>query len=239
MRTEHINFILLLGCLLLLIELSIFKGAHILFIILAVTSIYYGHRRKPKKRGKILFLFGVVVLCFTVLNMVSFRIVLILFFIYLLIQYFKREQQPLFLEASITNLEKKQEGPIVIRKPLFQNKLFGNQRTPEMVYEWNDICIQSGIGSSIIDLSNTVLPKGESVICIRQFMGKIQILVPYDIEVSIHHSVFWGRVTILQYEDDEYMNRSIHVQTQDYNQAEQKVKIMTSLISGDIEVRRI
>ena len=64
----------------------------------------------------------------------------------------------------------------VTSKPLFQNKLFGGQKTPDHEYEWNDINIQTGFGDAVIDLSYTVLPKGESVIFIRNVMGKVTVL---------------------------------------------------------------
>ena len=58
------------------------------------------------------------------------------------------------------------------------------------MYEWNDVNIQAGIGDTVIDLSYTVLPKGETVIFIRNVMGKVTIMIPYDVEVSVNHSVF-------------------------------------------------
>ena len=85
----------------------------------------------------------------------------------------------------------------VKEQPLFQNRLFGGQQTPDHVYEWNDVNIQAGIGDTVIDLSYTVLPKGETVIFIRNVMGKVTIMVPYDVEVSVHHSVFFGSARIL------------------------------------------
>ncbi|MBC8845073.1 hypothetical protein IAI16_34355, partial [Escherichia coli] len=44
-----------------------------------------------------------------------------------------------------------------------RNQWFGNQRILDVVYEWDDINIQTGIGDTILDLGNTVLPTGESV----------------------------------------------------------------------------
>ena len=58
-------------------------------------------------------------------------------------------------------------------QPLFQNRHFGQQKTPDHDYEWNDMNIQVGIGDAVIDLSYTVLPKDETVIFIRNVMGKV------------------------------------------------------------------
>ena len=38
-------------------------------------------------------------------------------------------------------------------EPLFENIFLGQQKTPNGVYEWNDINIQAGIGDTVIDLS--------------------------------------------------------------------------------------
>ena len=35
-----------------------------------------------------------------------------------------------------------------------------NKGRPMHAYEWNDINIQNGIGNTVIDLSQTILPKG-------------------------------------------------------------------------------
>ena len=99
--------------------------------------------------------------------------------------------------------------------------------------------IQAGIGDTVIDLSYTVLPKDETVIFIRNVMGKVTIMIPYDVEVSVNHSVFFGSVRILDFKESSLMNRLIKVETADYEQANQKVKIFTSMMIGDIEVKRV
>src|SRR5690606_15265205 len=112
------------------------------------------------------------------------------------------------IQLDILSVKGKEAKPITSR-PLFRNQLFGGQKTPDDEYEWNDINIQTGIGDSMIDLSYTVLPKNESVIFIRKVMGKVTILVPYDIEISVNHSVLYGSVRILNYEESSVFNRLI------------------------------
>ena len=91
----------------------------------------------------------------------------------------------------------------------------------------------------MIDLSYTVLPKGETVIFIRNIFGKVKILIPYDVEVSVNHSVLYGSAKILDFYESSYMNRQMKVETSQYEQTEQKVKIFTSMMIGDIEVKRV
>jgi len=134
---------------------------------------------------------------------------------------------------------KKQSETTIKEQSLFQNRFFGQQQTPDHVYEWNDVNIQAGIGDTVIDLSYTVLPKGETVIFIRNVMGKVTIMVPYDVEVSVNHSVFFGSARILDFNESSLINRLIKVETADYEQANQKVKVFTSMMIGDVEVKRV
>jgi lia operon protein LiaF len=124
-------------------------------------------------------------------------------------------------------------------EPLFENIVLGQQKTPTGAYEWNDVNIQAGIGDTIIDLSFTMLPKGETVIFIRNLIGNIQILVPYDIDVSIQHSCIVGSSTVFEVHDSKLFNRVLHLKTPGYETAEHKVKIFTSLVVGNLEVSRI
>lgn len=95
-----------------------------------------------------------------------------------------------------------------------------------------------GIGDTVIDLGNTVLPKGESVIVIRSFIGNVKILVPYEMEVSVSHSVLAGTGKIFEHHEPKMMNQTVSFQSEGYDQAQQKVKIITSMIVGDLEVKR-
>ena len=133
----------------------------------------------------------------------------------------------------------KLKGAIQQREPLFTNVLFGHQKTPEHGYEWKDITIQGGIGDAVIDLSYTVLPKGETVIMVRKLIGNVRVLVPYEVDVRLHHSGLAGSVTFFDYEEPKFFNQTLHLQTAGYEESTRKIKIITSMLSGDIEVKRI
>lgn len=239
-KTEHFNWLLLISILLLLIEISLFNGGFVFFLFISIICIYIGRKRMPKDSGKFWFWLGIIILIITIINMSTFRILLIALLIYIVIGFRKSKITPNHIQPQIVVEELEiQEEPILKRENLFKNYLFGLQKTPEHVYEWNDINIVSGIGDTIIDLSNTVLPQGESVIAIRHFIGKVQILVPYEVEVSILHSVIAGRATIFQHEEMKPFNQTLSFHTPDYEFAQQKIKIVTSIISGDLEVKRI
>lgn len=77
------------------------------------------------------------------------------------------------------------------------------------------------------------------VISIRHMVGNIQVYVPYEVEVSIHHSSVFGRAHIFDKHHWNLMNKSLLYQTKAYDTNFPRVKIVTSVLSGDIEVKRI
>lgn len=192
----------------------------------------------PKTSGKLLLGAGIIFLAINALNMLVIKFFFLALLGVYIYQYAQRKKHPEKI-TPIIHSEQERTANKVTAKPLFQNRLFGGQKTPDHVYEWNDINIFNGIGDSVIDLSYTVLPKGESVIFIRNVMGKITILVPYDIEISVHHSVLFGNARIFDYEENALFNRLLTVHTEDYEHAKHKVKIFTSTMIGDIEVKRV
>ena len=68
--------------------------------------------------------------------------------------------------------------------------MFSVQTSPFSSYEWEDIHIQGMFGDLHIDVTDTVLPKGTSLISIRQGIGKIKIELPYEIPVRVHYTTF-------------------------------------------------
>ncbi|WP_110112698.1 cell wall-active antibiotics response protein LiaF [Bacillus sp. CGMCC 1.16541] len=237
-KTDYMNWILLVGVVLLLLELSFFNGGLIFSLLVAAGCIYIGRRRLPKQSGKLLFWGGVIAFVFQILNMMTFQFFLLAVLIHLVLKFVQTKRTPTLIkptitEPSITN------GEVFKKAPLFQNTLFERQKTPEHVYEWNDINIQSGIGDTVIDLSYTVLPKGEAVIVTRHLIGNVQILVPYEVEVSVRHSAIAGNVKIFEHEHPKFFNQTICFQTAQYEEASQKIKIVTAMMTGDLEVKRI
>ena len=241
LKSDYISWIVLIGVFFLLLDVFFFNKGLIFSLIVATGMVYLGRKRMPRKRGKLLFWAGLFFLVMNVINMLAIKFFLLALLCVLIIQYANRKKQAKTITPIIkepVDLEKRSET-IVKEQPLFQNLLFGQQKTPDHVYEWNDVNIQAGIGDTVIDLSYTVLPKDETVIFIRNVMGKVTIMIPYDVEVSVHHSVFFGSVKILDFKESSLMNRLLKVETAEYEQATQKVKIFTSMMIGDIEVKRV
>ncbi|TYS14983.1 cell wall-active antibiotics response protein [Rossellomorea vietnamensis] len=238
-RTERFSWILLIGIIMLLFEMSFYDGGVVFFLILAIGCIYAGRKRLPKSSGKVLFWSGIIGLSLTILNTMAFRFFLLALLVMVILKFAESKKNPNRVEPHLVQTLTDGEEPVYIKKSTFQNVWFGRQQTPGHVYEWNDINIQGGIGDTVIDLGNTVLPKGTSVISVRQILGNIVIMVPYDIEVSIHHNGLAGAVNIFESAEPRSFNQSIYYQSSEYDSAHQKVKIITALAVGDLEVRRV
>lgn len=239
-NSDYLSWIILIGAVILLLDVTFFSQGLIFSLLISSVMIYLGRKAMPKKIGKLLFWGGIFIFAASVFHMVTFRFLLLAILIHFVIQFAGSKREPkVFSPVVKIDEESKPSEKIISRKPLFGNMLFGQQRTPDHVYEWNDINIQTGVGDSVVDLSYTVLPKGETVIFIRNFIGNVQIFVPYDYEVSIQHSVIMGSTTVFEYQESKMINQVFHLQTPEYEKAEQKVKIVTSVFLGDIEVKRI
>ncbi|WP_249292113.1 cell wall-active antibiotics response protein LiaF [Metabacillus flavus] len=239
LKTETINLFLLIGIALLVLEFTFHDGGYVFFLVITIGCIYFGRKKMPRSKGKFLFWFGMIFFTLTLLNTLAFKFLILAMLGYAIFQYVQSQKKPQMIKPeSAIRLDKDPVEGIVMEKPLLSNILFGRQQTPKDIYEWQDINIQTGIGDTVIDLSNTVLPKEEAVIFIRGFIGNVQIYIPYELEVSLKHSVMAGAVNVLDYKESRKMNKTIFLETEAYKDAKEKLKICTSLLVGDIEVRR-
>jgi len=240
-NTNHIGWAILLVIAVLLLEVTIFNSGIIFSVLLSGACIYLGRQKLHSTFWKVLFWFGCISLGITILTSITFKVLLIAIILYGVIEYAKAKKEPKTIQPEIAKTVEHvtETEPIIKQQPLLSNLIFGNQQTSENSYEWTDISVQTGVGDTVIDLSNTVLPNGESVICIRNVVGNVIILVPYELELGVRHSVMFGKTTILNHQQDKTFNQTLSYQTEGYYEADQKVKIITSMIVGDIEVKRV
>ncbi|EIJ82148.1 Cell wall-active antibiotics response protein [Bacillus methanolicus PB1] len=240
-KSDYISWILIIGFVLLFLEISFFNKGIIFSLLVASGMIYLGRKIMPGKFGTLLFWAGLIFFVASIFGMITFRFFLLAILIHLIIQFSQSKRHPEKIIPVIKENEKSSTGDktVIRRKPVLENIFFGQQKTPEHVYEWNDINIQAGFGDTVIDLSYTVLPKGETVIVIRKMIGNVQLLVPYDLEVSVNHSSLAGSASIFDHKEEKIFNQNLHIQTPDYDNQEQKVKIITSIIVGELEVKRV
>ncbi|WP_071458524.1 cell wall-active antibiotics response protein LiaF [Bacillus massilinigeriensis] len=239
-KKDYIGWIVIISIVLLLLEIAFFNQGLIFSLPISGAMAYFGWKKMPRKFGKLLFWIGLLILASSILGMMIFRFFLFAFLLYLIIEFAQSKKNPQKITpVFIQPKEESSQTTIVVKKPLFQNQLFGHQQTQSHVYEWNDINIFTGIGDSIIDFSYTVLPKGESVVYIRSLIGSIKVFIPYDIEVCISQATLAGSIDALDHHDGKIFNQNRLLKTPDYDGAPQRIKIVTSMIVGDLEVKRI
>ena len=239
MKSEAISRILVFAVLLLLIEITFFNGGLLFSIGAAALCIYFGIKRLHKKSGIPLLLLGLLIALITILNMFTFKLILLVLLALFINKFWQSKKNPATFEPI--SAEQRTGNPEHIqRKPLFfKNTFSGNDQSTRQVYEWEDINIQSGFGDIVIDLSNTVLPGGENIISVRNIAGTIRILVPYEMEVMVIHSVIYGSVSILDNEGQRVFNETVQYHTALYDESPHKIKILTATVAGKLEVKRI
>ncbi|WP_102335402.1 cell wall-active antibiotics response protein LiaF [Salimicrobium jeotgali] len=229
-ETKTINKLLLIAAVLLIAEIILFDGGILFSLLFSGILVYVGHRSYDRTFGKVVFWIGLVSLVMTILSMAVVRFLLFILLVLFLYNYFqagRHSARPAF----------SREPPSPKKEPVISQKMWGDQTTPE-AYAWNDINVHGGIGDRTIDLSHTVLPE-KAVISIRHLAGTLTIYVPYETEVLVHHSALIGRATIFDYRSTHLRNGTVHYQTEDYGWKEPGVRIVTSVLSGDLEVKRI
>ncbi|WP_330948916.1 cell wall-active antibiotics response protein LiaF [Virgibacillus sp. MG-45] len=239
LSTDTLNWIIIIGIALFILELAFFHGGMVIPALFSALAIYIGRKHLYEVWGKVVFWLGVIGFVFSVLNMLAVRFLIVAGIVLFVMDYMKTKKEAQQLHPDRTIISEQQEEELIQIKPLFNHRLFGEQSTESEAYKWHDMNIHGGFGDRIIDLSNTVLPEDTAVISIRHFIGNLEIYVPYEVEVSIHHSAVFGRAHIFGQHHWKLMNQSVLYQTEAYASTYPRVKIVTSLFSGDIEVRRI
>ncbi|WP_239094355.1 cell wall-active antibiotics response protein LiaF [Bacillus sp. B15-48] len=240
LKSDSYSWIFLIGAMLLLLEVTFFNHGLIFSLFVSGTMIYFGRKLYERSTGKLLFWVGLFFFISSIIGMMTFRLLLLAILLYVVIRFARSKKQPEMIRPTLEEPKPiVAESEVIVESSIFKNTMFGNQKTPQHVYEWNDINIITGIGDTMIDFSYTVLPKGETIVFIRHFIGNIKVFVPYDIEVNVRHSALIGESEILDFRKERSFDQMLSVKSADYEKADKKIKIFTSMVIGDIEVRRI
>lgn len=240
LSTDTLNWILIVGVILFVLEITFFEGGMIIPALFFALLIYVGRKNLKRFWGKLFFWAGLIGIIFSILNMLAIRFFVIATIAIFVIQYSKSKKVAKWVKPYL-NMETAQveQEDLVRKHPFFDHRFFDDQRTDDVAYQWRDVNIHGAFGDRVIDLSNTVLPNDTAVISIRHLVGNIEIHVPYDVEVSIHHSSVIGRAHIFGNYHDRMMNQTLLYQTKNYDTSFPRVKIIIAIFSGDVEVKRI
>lgn len=211
------------------IEATIFGNGSIVLVLLGIGMMYFSMR----KRTRFLFWTGFTLLILAVFSMWSLRLLLLAIMGYILYKLWKNEPIQKMIRPFDTVYK---ETP----NSIIQNKLFSSQTTPFNAYEWQDVHVHSFYGEQVIDVTQTVLPKGTSFVSIRQSLGKVTIYVPYEIPVRLHYATIIGEADIFGRGEQRLWNQSVLVKDgylEDVTYASELVITVSTWI-GDIEVIR-
>ncbi|MDX8045087.1 cell wall-active antibiotics response protein LiaF [Gracilibacillus sp. S3-1-1] len=234
MNNDLLQIILIIGGILLLLEF-IFMDTGLLFLIaLGAVLIYFGKRSYQSTTGKTFFWGGAFIVFIAIIDTFVIRFLIfaiVIYFVWHWYQQKQKESKPLPKHIDITE-------ETLYEERVIHNKWFGKYHTTQEGFSWQDMNIQSGVGDVFIDLNDTMLPKEESVMVIRQVAGKVVIIVPYDVEVTIDHTVVFGDIQVFDHEEKNAFNRHVQLQSKGYHGSPQRVKIFTQMIAGKLEVRR-
>lgn len=227
-RTDIAAYILFALLAATFLELLISVGP---FIFLAGSSlmIYYGLKKIKKRKGKFFFYSGLVIFILTLLSSGFFILTLFALLFYTMYVFWEKARHPHTMEIRL------EEGIQTRKKTFFRNIILGDQRTGNQIFSSDNINIQTGIGSTAIHFENTVLPKGDTVVIVRGFIGRVEISVPYDVGVQIDHSSFYGQSTIFDQAELGF-NQNVTVENPLFSDSPRRLRIYTSLVAGDIEV---
>lgn len=240
LTTNTINWIILIGVALFALEILLFNTGLLGTVIVLGGMAFIGWQQYQHLWGKLLFWIGIIILFFTLINTVAVRFIVLIFIGLFIYDYMKTRNNTQVLEPSVyMDYDTRKEEVMIEMTPLFKQTVYGDQRTPNAAYEWNDINIHGGIGNRFIDLTNTVLSNDTAVISIRHMVGNLVIYIPYETEFMIHHSAIYGKAFILHKQYGHLVNQQLSFRTKHYDTKQPRIKIITSVISGDIEVRRI
>lgn len=222
-----------------MLEILFFRGGLIITAILLGFATFFGYRHRTKTWGKVVFWIGVIGIIITVLNMLAVRFLILVFIILFLLDYSRNKNQTYIIPKQSMEESPEQDGVLVDIHPIFKSMMRGKQETPKSAYEWRDINIFSGIGDKVIDLSQSISVDDTTIISIRHGIGNIIIYIPYDTEFMIHHSAVFGRAYILNKRHEHLLNQQLSYQTENYPHSQTRIKIVTSVFSGNVEVKRI
>lgn len=228
-QTNKLAFILICFVFLMFIEATVFGNGSIVLVLLGIGMIYFSLRR----RTRFLFWTGFIFILIAIFSMWSLRLLLIAIMIYILYKMWKNEPIRQMIRPFDTVYE---ETP----NSIIQNKLFSAQTTPFNAYEWQDVHVQSFYGEHVIDVTQTVLPKGTSFISIRQSLGKVTIYIPYEVPVRLHYATIIGEANIFGRGVQRLWNQSVVLKDgylEDVAYASELVITVSTWI-GDIEVIR-
>ncbi|WP_342472792.1 cell wall-active antibiotics response protein LiaF [Metasolibacillus sp. FSL H7-0170] len=221
LTTDQFTYFLLGLLLIMLIELSLFHNGAVFVLFFGIISLYFG----MKKQRKFLLWTGALFIIIALFTLWSLKLYFIVLIGYLLYKQLTKEE----VTVEITN-----QG---WTSSTTKNQLIGATNGALEPYKWEDILLKRFIGDIVVDATQTILPAGKSVITIQQAIGKVHIIVPYEVSLRLHYTTFYGQACCLHEPPKQLINETLKFED---GQPDEKrlLVINVSTWFGDVEVTR-
>jgi lia operon protein LiaF len=100
-----------------------------------------------------------------------------------------------------------------------------------------DMRIEKKLGAILLDMSEMVIPEGETTVEISCKAGDVDVLVPAGLAVEVEAGVKVGDVKVFAQRNSGH--GQLRFKSDDYDTAERKVKLRVYVKFGDIDVVRV
>jgi lia operon protein LiaF len=105
-------------------------------------------------------------------------------------------------------------------------------------WQVSDEEIWSLIGDAELDMTEAVIPDGETQIRIYGIVGDIKMILPADVGIAVSSYAIASSTTILGEKNDGVLS-PIHVTSDNYKAADRRIRLEATFIAGDVKVRQV
>lgn len=201
-----------------------FSSFVLILIIIGLTLKFYNQVNKNN-----FYLSATLLVLFLMLMLNPFIILFCLFLVlYVIVNYFSQARKS--RRYSLISLTKRSDF-----KSRKNQWLGSNTITPDQ-FEFDDINLIRFVGNDIIDLTNCIVSNSENVVLIQKVYGKVEIIVPIDVSVTVTVSSIYGKLEFLDHELIDIRNETIKLTENCIFQDVKHVRLVVNCLLGDVEV---
>ena len=114
--------------------------------------------------------------------------------------------------------------------------LVGDIKLGGPTYRLESSAIELKAGNIVLDLRDTVIPEGETVLDLHCKAGDIDVYLPEGLDFWVQASVKMGHV---QLNGQRANNAALHYESEGFATSERRVKLIVSVKFGDVDVKQV
>jgi predicted membrane protein len=95
-----------------------------------------------------------------------------------------------------------------------------------------------GIGDVVLDLTSAEIPLGETRIRVWGFVADMKLTLPQDVGVSVSSNAFFSEVKGLGKKREAFLT-TLRVNSDNYPDAERKIRLEASYFVADIKIKQV